>query len=486
MKPNLKLLDHELVLRVVREAFSLLIKPGIKVQNSEARDLLASAGAIVNQESQVVQIPEALVYQALSTVPPEFWLYDIGGKPMVHYGGDSVHFDPGSSGINVLDPETLEHREATTVDLIRIIKVAEGIPQYDAQSTAVVCSDVPQEIQDLYRLYLVLLHSKKPIVTGAFSNKNIGNMIEMLAIMSGSTGNLRRYPRAVFDVCPSPPLIWSNFGAGNLMTLARAGVPAEMISMPISGAAAPVTLIGSVVQHTAESLAGIVIHQLAHPGSPIVWGGAPAIMDMRKGSTPMGAIETAMIDCSYAQVGKFFGLPTHTYLGGSDAKSVDAQAGLEGGMAILIGALSGINMISGAGMVDSLLCMSPEKLVIDAESIAMARRMLMGMQTHTETLATGFYEGVNFKGGDFLKQRITMQLFQKEQYLPGPSIDRGSIRDWNSSGRLDAFGRAKLEVARLIASYQFPDINLNREAALHHFVRGLANKAGMTNLPPLE
>ena len=54
----------------------------------------------------------------------------------------------------------------------------------------------------------------------------------------------------------------------------------------------------------------------------------------------------------------------------------------------------------------------------------MAQRMLQGMKIHTETLATGFYEGVNFKGGDFLKQRITMQLFQKEQHMPGKVIDR--------------------------------------------------------------
>ena len=122
-------------------------------------------------------------------------------------------------------------------------------------------------------------------------------------------------------------LIWSEFGAQNLIELARAGVPAQMVSMPLAGAAAPVTLLGAVVQHAAECISGIVIHQLAQPGAPIVWGGAPAIFDMRKGTTPMGAIETAMIDASYAQVGKSLGLPTHTYLGASDAKLVDAQAG---------------------------------------------------------------------------------------------------------------------------------------------------------------
>src|SRR3972149_9684818 len=130
---------------------------------------------------------------------------------------------------------------------------------------------------------------------------------------------------------------------------------------------------------------------------------------MRKGTTPMGAMEPAMIDASYAQVGKSLGLPTHTYLCASDSKLVDAQAGLESGMTALIGALSGINMISGSGMLDFLVCQSAEKLVIDAEAIAMTQRLLDGMRVHTQTLATELFEGINFKG-DFLKQRATRDL----------------------------------------------------------------------------
>ena len=130
-----------------------------------------------------------------------------------------------------------------------------------------------------------------------------------------------------------------------------------------------------MVQHAAESLAGIVIHQLAAPGAPLVWGGAPAIFDMRTGSAPMGAVETAMLDAGYAAVGKHLGLPTHGYLGGSDSKLVDAQSGSEAATGFLIGALAGINMISGAGMLDSLNCMSVEKLVLDAEAIASAQRL---------------------------------------------------------------------------------------------------------------
>src|SRR5512141_966730 len=487
MQPKLTLLSDDLIARILEEAYELLRCPGVKVQNPEARDLLAAADAKIYPDNQVIGIPAALVQKALESVPREFYLYDYDGNPAIHYGGDSVHFDPGSSGIAMLNPDTLEHETTDTSHLIRLIQVAEQLPHYDAQSTAVICHDVPKDIQDSYRLYLALLYSKKPIVTGAFSNKTVQEMIDMLVLFAGSLEAAREEPRAIFDVCPAPPLIWSNFGAGNLIALARAGIPAEIVSVPLAGAAAPVTMLGTVTQHAAECLAGITIHQLANPGSPIVWGGAAAIFDMRKGATPMGAVETAMLDCSYAQVAKSLNMPTHTYLGATDSKLVDAQAGLESGITAMIGALSGINMISGSGMLDFLACHSAEKLVIDAEGIAMAKRMLDGVNLHTDTLATGFYdEKINFKGGDFLKQKITMQLFREEQILPGMVIDRDSTRVWKAAGSLDAFGRAKLRVNELLASYRRPALDTDKEKRLHTYMLDLSQKAGLEQLPILE
>jgi trimethylamine---corrinoid protein Co-methyltransferase len=487
MQPKLTLLSDELIAQTLEEAYELLQCPGIKVQNPEARDLLAAAGAKLYPDNQVIGIPASLVHKALESVPREFYLYDYDGNPVVHYGGDSVHFDPGSSGIAMLNPDTLEHDTTETPHLIRLLKVAEQLPQYDAQSTAVICHEVPKDIQDSYRLYLVLLYSKKPIVTGAFTNKTVQEMIDMLAVFAGSADAAREKPRAIFDVCPAPPLIWSNFGAGNLIALARAGIPAEIVSVPLSGAAAPVTMLGTITQHTAECLAGITIHQLAGPGSPIVWGGAAAIFDMRKGATPMGAVETAMLDCSYAQVAKSLNMPTHTYLGATDSKLVDAQAGLESGITAMIGALSGINMISGSGMLDFLACHSAEKLVIDAEGIAMAKRMISGVKQHTETLATGFYDDkINFKGGDFLKQKITLRLFREEQHLPSSVIDRDSTRAWKAAGSLDTFGRAKVLVNELLASYRRPELDPAKENRLHAFMLDLSRKAGLEQLPILD
>ena len=484
-QPSLQLLSTEMVGRILDEAFQLLLEPGIKVQFALARQMLLAAGAQVDEATEVARIPERIVRQALESVPKEFTLYDRSGNPTIRYGGDAVHFDPGSSGVHILDPETLEHRPSYTPDLVRLVKVVEMLAQYDAQSTAVVCNEIPKMIGDLYRLYIVLLYSKKPVVTGAFSVQTLQTMIDMLAIFAGGRAGLADKPQAIFDVCPSPPLIWSDFGAQNLVELARARVPAEMVSMPLAGAAAPVTLLGSVVQHAAECLSGIVIHQLAQPGAPIVWGGAPAIFDMRKGTTPLGAIETAMIDASYAQVGKSLGLPTHTYLGASDSKLVDAQAGLESGMSAMIGALAGINMISGAGMLDFLACQSVEKLVVDAEAIAMSKRLLAGMIVQTDTLATGLFEGINFKG-DFLKQKATRQLFSKEQHIPSAVIDRDSVRAWQEQGAKATFERAKERAAQLVKEYTHPVMAEGCMNELRAMLESLARGAGMEQLPAVD
>jgi len=485
LQPKISLLTPELITRILDEAYQLLNTIGVKVLLPEARALLSDAGANVDETNEIVRIPETIARKALATVPHEFDLYNRLGQPVVHYGGDAVHFDPGSSCVNVLNPDTLEHYPAQTPDLIRLIQVTEMLPQYDAQATMVVCNEVPKAIGDLYRLYLVLLYSIKPIVTGSFSAQTTQTMIDALAIFAGGRAALAQKPQAVFDVCPTPPLVWTKFGAQNLIDLARARVPAQIVSMPLAGIAAPVTILGSVVQHAAECISGMTIHQLAQPGAPIIWGGAPAIMDMRHGTTPMGAMETAMIDAAYAQVGKTLDFPTHTYLGASDAKIVDAQAGMESGMSALVGALAGINMISGAGMLDFLACHSAEKLVVDAEAIAMVKRLLSGVQEHTDPLALAMFAGINFKG-DFLKQKSTRQLFSQEQYLPSSVIDRGSFRAWVDAGRLDTFARAKARTNELLAAYQPPDLPQEPVRELQVMVKKLAADAGMAELPPLE
>ncbi len=477
MRPKFELLDPTIIERILAEAFQIIADPGVRVA-PYVEDLLRNAGVTV--EGGVARIPEALARRMLDSVPREFWLYDRNGNRTVHYGGDSVQFDPGSSCLNILDPETQQARPAMSADLTRMVRVAEMLPQFAAQSTAMVCNDVPPEIGDWYRLLLVLWYSEKPVVTGAFSAESLHTLIDLLAVASGGRDALRGRPRAIFDVCPSPPLNWSEFASQNLVDLARAGVPAEIVSMPLAGATAPVTLAGSIVQHAAECISGIVIHQLAAPGAPIVWGAAPAIFDMRSGKTPMGAIETAMLDVGCAQVGKHLGLPTHAYMVAGDGRVIDAQVEMESGISAVLGALAGINMISGAGMLDFLACHSIEKLVIDAEAIASAQRLIAGVEPRGDSLAIAMFAQTGLHG-DFLKLKETRALFRKEQHFPSAIVDRGlPVPDGCAP---DILQRTRQRVEELLAAYERHPLEPKIEQEMIAFALREGRKAGLEGLP---
>jgi len=487
IRPKLELLSRETVDRAIDEAYELLVDPGVLIHYDEALRLLGDAGAEVDMESRVARIPRSLAEKAVETAPNSFHLYDLDGEPVVHYGGDDVHFDPGSAAIEIMDHEARESRTPVTADCENFVRLAEVLPQIDAVATSIVCGDVPQAMGDWYRLYLLLLYARKPIVTGTFSIESFSVMHDLLVAVAGSAEALAEKPRAIFDACPSPPLMWSDITCANLIDAARVGVPAELIPMPLMGATGPATIIGSAVQHAAEALSGLTIHQLANPGSPIVWGGSPSYFDMRTGAPPMGAMATLMLDCSYAQIGKTIkpgGLPTHAYLGMSDTKIVDAQTGLESASGAMLGALAGINMISGPGMMDFESCFSLEKLVIDAEIVGMAKRLVRGVDASEDPLALDIMRQVGHKG-NFLGTKHTARHYRTEDYMPSEVIDRDYRETWFRKGALDVNARAHRRVEELIASYEplpLPD-DVVRE------LRGIASRhakaAGLDELPTL-
>ncbi|MBN1483227.1 MAG: trimethylamine methyltransferase family protein [Chloroflexia bacterium] len=484
VRPKVNLLSDELVEQIVAEAMQLLLDPGVRVHNQDALDLLEQAGARVDRQSQIAHIPETIVRRALHTAPSEFYLYNLDGQAVVHYGQDSVQFDPGSAAITILDSETQEQRPPLTADFIKFVKLVETIPQLDAQATTLICADVPEEIGDLYRLYIALNYMRKPIVTGAFRKDTWWVMKDMLAAVAGGEKALADKPIAVFDVCPSPPLLWSDLTCQNMIDCARHGIPSELVSMPLAGATAPVTIAGSVVQHTAECLSGVTICQLAQEGAPIVWGGSPAAFDMREGTTPMGAVGTWMIDCAYTQVGKSLGMPTHAYLGMSDAKVVDAQCGLESSGGAIMAALAGVNMVSGAGMMDFESCQSYEKLVIDAEIIGMAKRLVAGIDPRTEPIALDLMRKLGHRA-DYLAESHTLKWFRQEQYIPSDVIDRGSLDAWQKKGSKTAFERAKDRVRELLERYEPSPISTELRAELRRIATRAAQKFGLDELPPL-
>jgi len=483
LRPKLDLLSPALTDRILDEAFSILARTGVFFENPEARELFRQAGQDVDENSQRVRLATRLVERCLATAPASIDLFDRSGETSYRIGGDDVHFDPGSSGTRILDHVTQRERKPLTADLVAIARLTDALPHLHFQSTTLVSSDVPGEIADDYRLYLGLLFSAKPIVTGTFRVPGFGPMREMLAAVRGGSEGLRAKPLAIFDACPSPPLRWSHLTSQSLIDCARAGIPSELISMGMTGATSPATIAGTLVQHVVENLAGLCLTQVARPGAPVIFGGSPSSFDMRQGTTPMGAMETMMIDCAYAQLGKRLRLPTHAYMALSDAKTNDAQAGYETGIGAVLAALAGINVISGPGMLDYESTMSLEKLVIDDEICALAYRLVAGVVPREEPLAEHLFEGFGPET-DFLKSAHTRKWYRVEHLLPIVA-DRDPYDAWEAKGGRSVADRASDRVKVLLEKNppNLPDPSLCAE--LKRILESDARENGVSSIPEL-
>lgn len=482
MRPTLTLLDTTLIERILAEASDLLATLGVEIHNPALLDLLHAHGARVDPTTSRAFLDATMVDRAVESAPSGFQLYDVHGKETHDFDGRNVHFTPGSAAITILDGDTGAIRRPTTADYIKYVKVVSGLPHIASQSTAFIPADVPSRISDSYRLYLSLLYGEKPVVTGAFTTGAFEIMKDLLVAVRGNREALRDQPLAIFSCCPTAPIKWSDVTSQNVVDCARHGIPVEFVSMPLAGFMSPVTIVGSLVQHAAETLSGVVISQVASPGAPVLWGGSPAIFDVRYETTPMGAIETMMMDCAFSEIGHFLGLPTQAYISLSDAKQLDAQAGLETGIGATLAALSGINSISGPGMLDFESCQSLEKLVVDHEICAMTARLLRGIEPKDDFPARPLFEEL-MREGHLLIAKHTRRHLRSEINVPGPVIDRANQARWLEEGALTLGERARREVARLVAAYQpsrVPEV-VTRE--LRRLMQAEASRSGMDRLP---
>jgi trimethylamine---corrinoid protein Co-methyltransferase len=484
MRPVVRFLSDELIEKIIAEAREVLCELGVEIHNKNILSMLQDYGVKVDMNRCQVFLNDKIIDQALKTVPHSFKLYDVCENQTHNFSGYNVYFTPGSAALNILDYDTKKMRKPTTMDYIRYAKVISRLNHIASQSTAFIPADVPEKISDSYRLYLSLLFCEKAVVTGAFTIEAFNVMKDFQLAVRGTKEKLVEKPLAVFSCCPTSPLKWSEVTSQNLVDCAGYSIPVEFISMPLSGFMAPVTIVGTLVQHTAETLSGIVISQLTNPGTPVLYGGSPAVFDVRYETTPMGAVETEMIDCAYNEIGKYLGIPTQGYISLSDSKQLDAQAGLESAMGATLAALSGINNISGPGMLDFESCQSLEKLVLDNEICGMTLRMIKDIEPREDFPSLPRFEELLSEKHLLISQH-TLRYLKEEFYFPGPVIDRASRARWQKEGSLTLWERAHREVEKLIKEYIPSKLPDDTKKELTRLIELEARRYGMDKLPQI-
>jgi trimethylamine--corrinoid protein Co-methyltransferase len=218
------------------------------------------------------------------------------------------------------------------------------------------------------------------------------------------------------------------------------------------GATGPVTIAGAVAQLTAESLMGLILVQLRKPGAPCCLSGNMGVLDMRSALMTMAAPEMSLGLAAQAEVAQSFGLPTWGLAGATDAKVLDAQAGIESAFSILAQGLAGLNLIHDVGYMDAGMACSAEMLVMGDEVIGMAKRFIRGIEVRSETLARALIEKIG-PGGNFLQERHTVRHFRDELWVPG-LLTREHRDIWQQAGAKDMAQRVKEKAQEIIENHQ--------------------------------
>lgn len=484
-------LSGDLIDHVLAEARRILAEIGIDVRGPGLRQLLREHGLPERDtagDGMRFLFPPEIIDRALASAPREFTLYTRGGQPHATIGGDRVHFTPGSSGLKILDHRSGETRPANTRDFIEYIRLCDGLAHIAYPATAFSTNDIEPQVSDAWRLYLALLNSEKPIVSGAFTEHGVPRMAALMQLFRRDTADLIARPMAIFTMTATGFFRYGEDSCQNLIDCAAAGIPVEIVPVTLMGLIAPVTLVEATIFHTADVLAGIVLAQLIRPGTPVLFGGAPATFHMKTAQSPMAAIEAMELDVAYVAVARRLGLPTQSYMALGEGKFIDAQAGAETFGGALLAALAGINSVSGPGMLDYVLTFSLAKLVLDDELCAQALHFVRDVAVRDSTPTLDLARAV-LAEKHLLTHPHTLEHWPRELYLPGPVYDRSNREQLARAGGHDLVARASAEVDRRLAAYTSPATDPATEAEMLRIIR-----AGMHNadaplpdvLPPAQ
>jgi len=448
---NRVLLDEQIT-RVNEYAFRLMEEIGCRVLCEEALDILGGAGCDVSHPDRV-KIPRRLVREAIESAPKAIEVFNRDGELSMALTENTCYYGTGSDCPTTIDLYSGLRRPCRKEDIGRLTQFCDALPNVDFVMSFGIANDAPQGGNFVHQYEAMLLNTRKPIIVTGHGRNDMTVMIQMCAQAMGGIERMRARPPLILYTEPLSPLVHTEMGVGKALICCDYEIPFIYIGSPMMGATAPATLEGILVQAVAESLSGLVIFQKKHPGAKFIFGGDASIMDMNTSIFSYGAPELNILNGALADLAHHYGLPFFCIAGATDAKVLDAQAGLEYAMSIYNATLNGCNIIHDCGYLESGLTSSFESVLFADEIIGMIKDMLRPLIFDDENVPLDLIARVG-PGGNFLMEDHTVETFRRSFWFPR-FLDRNVYEIWEEKGSKD-LRTALNERARSILESQRP------------------------------
>lgn len=423
-----KLLNRKQLETIKNGTLTVLEEVGVHLPSKRALGIFADHGASVDMDKQIVRIPSDLVQNAMSRAPRSFVLAGREERFDLRLDGDCSYLCPSGTGVHVIDPETREQRSSRKEDLARMARICDALPLVSFVWSMVTSQDHGRTAP-LHDCHAMLTNTLKHVRGGTTVFPSLApHIVEMATVVAGSEEERRRRPPINANICTIAPLAHDNNGIESALVYAEAGIPVSFMAMTNMGSTAPASPLAALVVGDAEVVSGMVLIQLAYPGSPVLHSVMVSLMDPRTGAFIK---ETSIpVEMMAVQLAHAWNVPC---LGGSkmskDAREVGWQSAMEGGLGSALIPLCGAEITGFMGLVATAMLLYPEQIILDHETCQIAYDVLHGFDFSEADMALDLIKKIGPRG-HFLRERHTrkhIRDFRLSPLLRQKKLDGGLL-----------------------------------------------------------
>ena len=473
--------SEEDVRKMHEATLDLLETTGIKSFSESFVAFAKEAGLNVSDDisgkGSRIRFPREIVEKARKDAPRSFTMYGLDDKYQIKWGEKNAYNHTCVGTPFVTDVETGKRRNTSLADLEDYIRLADALPNTDIIS-CLTAQGIPEHAANAVQVAAMVKNTTKPLRICIHDAQETEDVVKVLAAAVGSKEELVKKPIAYLEVSPISPMEYAKDPAEAILSIVDSGLPFGNIPCPMIGATGPMTVVGSVVMHNAEVLAGIVIAQLRKPGHPCIMSPRVTFMEM---STAMGlwaAPEMGLAATLSAELMRFYDLPSTVTGFSCGSKISDAQAAFESMFNTLIPALVGVDVVGASGSLDNVLEASYEKLVIDNEIASLIQHAIKGYDVDEDTCAISVVNDVvddPAYGGNFLGHPHTMKHLRTELWK-GYVTDRAIYETWQAEGSKTFTERAHELVVDILANHHPQPISEDKVKAVEAVVQACIDR----------
>ena len=456
MKTILQVLSEEEKHQVHSRSLGILSNTGVRVDTAVGRKLLKEAGAQVNDESHIVQIPKTLVEESLRLTTTDFSLgaRRPGWDLKMNAGNFTLLAD--GEGTFVTDAETGERRPSTTKDWLNATRLIDSIDEIGVYWSMVERGDEspnPSAAQQVNYLRNVFSNFSKHVQDGSPSAELAPWILEVLQVIFGDKETIRQKHPYSFLLCPQSPLVIDQHYTDVYLALLGWDIPVAIMPMPLMGGTAPGSLISTIILGNCEVLATLCMIQAGAPGTPIIYAPVLALSNLRDGTYSAGAVESGLTGAASTEMARYYGLPVEASGGGTSQFTPNIQASYERALNALLPVLSWPDILVGPGLMGGSTHFSPEQLLIDVEVYKMGRRTYQGIATEDTKWLDDVIQQVG-PAGYFMGQPSTVKNMRSGEWYLTEFGWHGSYEEWHASGKPNLIQEARQKVENILSNHK--------------------------------